>query len=242
MVTKNLEVPKRALAIGAHPDDIEFGAGATLAKWADHGCEVSMLICTDGSKGTWDPNIDKGELIAKRKSEQILAAAELKATGKVAFLGEVDGELEISENLRKRLTLLIRNLRPNVVLTHDPWKMYRLHPDHRKVGYLVLDAIVAARDPLFFPEQEVAPHRPDELLLFEAEFEDHFEQCEGYEKNKLNALLCHQSQLESTMGIGPGSIDADTATFKSNELSKLDRSHVGEEFSLAEGYKRLSEL
>ena len=68
MVTKNLEVPKRALAIGAHPDDIEFGAGATLAKWADHGCEVSMLICTDGSKGTWDPNINKSELIAKRKS------------------------------------------------------------------------------------------------------------------------------------------------------------------------------
>ena len=66
----------------------------------------------------------------------------------------------------------------------------------------------------FFPEQEVAPHRPDELLLFEAEFEDHFEQCEGYEKNKLNALLCHQSQLESTMGIGPGSIDADTATLR----------------------------
>ena len=59
---------------------------------------------------------------------------------------------------------------------------------------------------------------------------------------KNNALLCHQSQLESTMGIGPGSIDADTATFKSNELSKLDRSHVGVEFSLAEGYKRLSEL
>ena len=78
-------------------------------------------------------------------------------------------------------------------------EMYRLHPDHRKVGYLVLDAIVAARDPLF-PEQEVAPHRPDELLLFEAELEDHFEQCEGYENNKLNALLCHQSQLDQQCG------------------------------------------
>ncbi len=242
MITKNLEVPKRALAIGAHPDDIEFGAGATLAKWSDHGCEVSMLICTDGSKGTWNSDIDKGELITKRKSEQISAAVELKATGKVAFLGEVDGELEISENLRKRLTLFIRNLRPNVVLTHDPWKRYRLHPDHRNVGYLVLDAIVAARDPLFFPEQNAAPHRPDELLLFEAELEDHFEQCDGYENSKLNALLCHQSQLESTMGIGSASIDADTAAFKKHELSKLDRSYAGEEFSVAEAYKRISEL
>ena len=242
MVTKNIEVPKRALAIGAHPDDIEFGAGATLAKWSDHGCEVSMLICTDGSKGTWNPNADRSELIAKRKSEQVLAAAELGATGKVAFLGEIDGELEISRNLRKRLTLFIRNLRPDVVLTHDPWKRYRLHPDHRNVGYLVLDAIVAARDPLFFPEQNITPHRPDELLLFEAELEDHFEQCVGYESNKLDALLCHRSQLESTMGIGSSSIDADTATFRNRELSKLDRSYAGEEFSLAEGYKRISEL
>ena len=105
---KILKSLKELWLLALIPDDIEFGAGATLAKWADHGCEVSMLICTDGSKGTWDPNIDKGELITKRKSEQISAAAELKATGKVAFLGEVDGELEISENLRKRLTLFIR--------------------------------------------------------------------------------------------------------------------------------------
>tara|TARA_B100000214_G_scaffold29218_1_gene19000 strand:+ start:581 stop:1309 length:729 start_codon:yes stop_codon:yes gene_type:complete len=242
VVTKNLEVPKRALAIGAHPDDIEFGAGATLAKWSDHGCEVNMLICTDGSKGTWNPSIDKSDLIATRKAEQLLAAQELKATGKVAFLGEIDGELEVNENLRKRMTLFIRNLRPNVVLTHDPWKRYRLHPDHRNVGYLVLDAIVAARDPHFFPEQNVAPHRPDELLLFEAELEDHFEQCKGYENNKLNALLCHRSQLETTMGIGPASVDADTLAFKSHEISKLDHSYAGEEFSLAEGYKRISEL
>ena len=242
MVTKNLEVPKRALAIGAHPDDIEFGAGATLAKWSDHGCEVNMLICTDGSKGTWNPSIDKSDLIATRKAEQLLAAQELKATGKVAFLGEIDGELEVNENLRKRMTLFIRNLRPNVVLTHDPWKRYRLHPDHRNVGYLVLDAIVAARDPHFFPEQNAAPHRPDELLLFEAELEDHFEQCKGYENNKLNALLCHRSQLETTMGIDPTSVDADTLAFKSHEMSKLDHSYAGEEFSLAEGYKRISEL
>ncbi|GIS39137.1 MAG: hypothetical protein Ct9H90mP11_04570 [Acidimicrobiales bacterium] len=108
--------------------------------------------------------------------------------------------------------------------------MYRLHPDHRKVGYLVLMQLSQLAIHFFFPRAGRAPHRPDELLLFEAEFEDHFEQCEGYEKNKLNALLCHQSQLESTMGIGPGSIDADTATFKSNELSKLIAAMWGRNF------------
>ena len=77
MASKNLKTPKRALAIGAHPDDIEFGAGATLAKWADHGCEVSLLVCTDGSKGTWDPSTDTSDLIATRKSEQKLSSSEL---------------------------------------------------------------------------------------------------------------------------------------------------------------------
>ena len=66
-VTTDLATPARALAIGAHPDDIEFGAGATLAKWAADGCEVSLLICTDGSKGSWDPGADIGDLIAARR-------------------------------------------------------------------------------------------------------------------------------------------------------------------------------
>jgi len=242
VVTKNLEIPRRALAIGAHPDDIEFGAGATLAKWSESGCEVSMLICTDGSKGTWNPEVNIRDLIATRKSEQLLAAEELNLSGKIIFLGEVDGELEISANLRKRITLIIRNLQPDIVLTHDPWKRYRLHPDHRNVGYLALDALVAARDPLFFPEQGIAPHRPKELLLFEAEHEDHFEQCEGFEKNRIQALLCHQSQFESTMGIDSAEIDSGAASFREQELSKLDYSYIENDFLLAEGFKRISEL
>ena len=92
--SQNLAVPERALAIGAHPDDIELNAGATLAKWASAGCEVSLLVCTDGSKGTWDPNADLNKLVAVRQDEQRESARRLGATGEVVFLGWVDGELE----------------------------------------------------------------------------------------------------------------------------------------------------
>ena len=90
--SRDLPVPARALAVGAHPDDIEFGAGATLARWASAGCEVSLLICTDGSKGTWDPQADLAALVAVREAEARAAAEALGAKGEVVFLGVTDGE------------------------------------------------------------------------------------------------------------------------------------------------------
>src|SRR4051794_36427092 len=85
-VTTELSTPKRALAIGAHPDDIEFGCAGTLAKWAAAGCQVFHLVCTDGSKGTWDPHADTAELVAARQREQRAAAKAVGATGEVVFL------------------------------------------------------------------------------------------------------------------------------------------------------------
>ena len=127
----NLDVPERALAIGAHPDDIEFGCGATLAKWAAAGCHVTMLVLTDGSKGTWDAGTDPMGLLATRQLEQKNAAAALGASG-VYFLGRVDGELVDGRAEQAEICELIRTVRPDVVLGHDPWKRYRLHPDHRR--------------------------------------------------------------------------------------------------------------
>ena len=195
-------MPARALAVGAHPDDIEFGAGATLARWAAAGCEVSMVVCTDGSKGTWDPSADLADLVATRQSEARDAAAALGATGVVAFLGVIDGELENDRPTRSALARVIRELRPDVLLGHDPWKRYRLHPDHRAAGFLTCDALVAARDPHFFPEHALAPHRPSALLLFEADEPDHAEPAtEATLAAKVAALESHRSQYQSTMFI-----------------------------------------
>jgi LmbE family N-acetylglucosaminyl deacetylase len=219
VATLDLPVPARALAVGAHPDDVEFGAGATLARWAEAGCAVSLVICTDGSKGTWDPSADLPRLVATRRTEARAAAAALGVTGEVVFLDRVDGELENDRATRSQLARWIRELRPDVLLGHDPWKRYRLHPDHRAAGFLTCDALVAARDPHFFPDHGVGHHRPATLLLFEADEPDHAESVgPSHVDAKIAALEAHRSQYESTMSIdtgtgsvtGPGGdVDAD---------------------------------
>lgn len=208
--TSNRPTPTSALAIGAHPDDVEFGCGGLLAKWADDGCVIHHLVCTDGSKGTWDVDADVAALAARRQIEQREAALRLAGgnaatAGEVRFLGAVDGELESSLRERGEVARVIREIRPQVVLGHDPWKRYRLHPDHRHAGLLACEGIVAARDPHFFKEQGLPHHRPDALLLWEADEPDHVEDVSDHVEIKLNALLAHESQFESTMK----AVDAD---------------------------------
>jgi LmbE family N-acetylglucosaminyl deacetylase len=198
----NLPTPGAALAIAAHPDDVEFGAGATLARWAAAGCVVHHLVCTDGSKGTWDPDEDLTELVAQRQREQRAANRALGGTGEVVFLGWPDGELDSGLRQRGQVAYWIRRLRPDVVVGHDPWKRYRLHPDHRHAGFLTVDGVVAARDPHFFPEQSLPHHRPSALLLFEADEPDHVETAdEAAVERKLAALEAHRSQFRSTMHV-----------------------------------------
>ncbi|MDH3260178.1 MAG: PIG-L family deacetylase [Acidimicrobiia bacterium] len=196
-----LEVPARAMTIGAHPDDAEFGAGGTLARWTAAGCEVVMLIVTDGSKGTWDHALDPNELTQIRRQEQQRAADVIGAAEPV-MLDHRDGELEYTMALREELCLWIRRLRPNVVLTHDPWRRYMLHPDHRVTGWAAIDGVVAARDHLFFPDQldgSLVEHRPDALLLWATDQPDHWEDISATFDQKVEALLCHSSQGATTM-------------------------------------------
>jgi LmbE family N-acetylglucosaminyl deacetylase len=211
---QGLTVPAVALAVGAHPDDIEFGCGGTLAKWAATGCHIHHLVCTDGSKGSWDPDEDTARLVMTRQDEQREASRALGGDGDVTFLGWVDGELESGLRQRGEVAHQIRRLRPDVVLGHDPWRRYRLHPDHRHAGFLVTDGIAAARDPHFFPEQEHQPHRPSALLLFEADEPNHVEDVTGFENAKVSALLAHRSQFRTTMGINDEAVDSEVATFR----------------------------
>ncbi|QGG94743.1 PIG-L deacetylase family protein [Actinomarinicola tropica] len=225
--------PRRALAIAAHPDDVEFQCGATLAKWAADGCEVSHLICTDGSKGSWEPEDDLDALVALRQREQRAAAAALGATGEVVFLGWPDGELEAGLVQRAQVAEWIRRLRPDVVLGHDPWKRYRLHPDHRHAGWLAVDGVVAARDPHFFPEHDVAHHRPSALWLFEADEPDHVEDVTGFGERKVAALLEHVSQFRTTMYIDPDDDGTQRDAFGRRVLDGL--AEIGAAAGFAEG-------
>lgn len=196
-MTEPLDVPASALTIGAHPDDAEFGAGGLLARWADAGCHVTMLVMTDGSKGTWDAAMDTDALVATRIAEQ-RAAADVLGAADTVMLDHTDGELEYSMALRREICGWIRSIRPSVVLSHDPWKRYMLHPDHRATGWAAVDGVVAARDHLFFPE--LGPkHRPKTLLLWAADEPDHAEPIGDTLDRKVAALLAHRSQTETTM-------------------------------------------
>ncbi len=237
----DLPIPERALAIAAHPDDIEFECGATLAKWSAAGCEVHHLVCTDGSKGTWDENADTIALVDIRKEEQREAARRLGATGTVWFLDQVDGELTAELEIRREVARVIRTTRPTVVLGHDPWKRWRLHPDHRNAGFLAVEGIVAARDPFFFPELDMERHRPETLLLFETEAPDHVENVTGFTEPKVHALLAHESQFETTMVITDDP-DTESAAFRDRELAQM-RDHAADQpFEFGEAFKRIDEL
>ena len=241
MISFNLLTPSSALAIGAHPDDVEFGCGATLAKWAADGCIVHHLILTDGSKGTWTPDANVVALATTRQGEQREAARRLSGerAGSVTFLEKVDGELSSDLIVRGEVARVIREVKPQVVLGHDPWKRYRLHPDHRHAGLLACEAIVAARDPHFFREQALSPHRPDALLLWEADEPDHVEDVTSWVDHKLHALEAHETQFESTMKAAAAE---QLPAFRIRIRARL--ASLGEPYGLgaAELFKRIADL
>ena len=237
----DLPVPERALAIGAHADDAEFGCGATLAKWAAAGAMVSFLVLTDGSKGSWDADADPRELIAKRRAEQEKAAATL-GISEVLFADFVDGELENGRVERARVCEVIRTMRPDVVLGHDPWKRYRLHPDHRHAGFLAVEGTVAARDPHFFPEQQLAHHRPSAMLLWEADEIDHVEDVSATVDRKVAALLEHRSQFRSTMHIDDPGAEAEVEAFRARVRTRLADHGALAGLAQGEAFKAIRQL
>lgn len=242
----DLEAPRCVVAIGAHPDDIEFHCGATLARWADGGAQVHLIICTDGSKGTWDSDASPSAVAERRAAEATAAALALGATGEVVLLGAVDGELASAcapgarGALHDELVGVLRRLQPDVVVGHDPWRRYRLHPDHRAAGFLTVDACVAARDPHFVPHRGPA-HRPSWLLLFEADDPDHVEFAPPEAlTTKVEALLAHRSQWRSTMAIDDADDGSGAAAFAEGVLAAATEVGAAARGGPAESFRRLA--
>lgn len=192
----------RALVIGAHPDDNEFGAGGTTAKLTRQGWRVTFIICTNGNKGSHDPEMSSYRLSEVREGEQRSAARAL-GVEKVIFLRYNDGELEPTLALRAEIALYIRHFKPHYVFTHDPWKHYMLHPDHRAVGFATIEGLVSARDHLFMPglgQIGIGVWRPQALFLWGAEQPDHVEDISETFEQKIGALREHHSQLDENQG------------------------------------------
>src|SRR5277367_6746927 len=146
----------RVLCITAHPDDVDFGAAGTIARWTDAGIEVIYCLVTDGDAGGLDEDFPRGEMPALRRAEQI-AAAKCVGVHDVRFLGYPDGRVEATLDLRRDMARVIRQVRPDRVVCPSPERSYARigigHPDHRAVGSAALDAVYPdARNPFAFPE------------------------------------------------------------------------------------------
>jgi LmbE family N-acetylglucosaminyl deacetylase len=201
-------VPERVMAIGAHPDDVELGAGGVLAKWAELGAEVTVVVCTDGGAGTDNYSQAASELIAIRRKEQQLAVDDL-GVQHLTMLGYADGALEDTPDFRGVLVKLIRRHRPEVVLSHDPYRRSRfVHRDHRITGQVTLDAIYPyARDHLHYPQQisdGLATHKVDCCLLWDTDEPNAIVDVSGVFETRRQALRRHASQLDGILGDSKG--------------------------------------
>ena len=188
---------RRAMVIAAHPDDPEFGCAGTVLKWSLDGTYVTYALLTSGDKGSHDPDLRPGRLAGVREQEQRAAATEL-GVHKVLFLRYPDGLLENTLDLRRQLTNLLREHKPDIVMTIDPWRHYQLHPDHRVAGQAALDAIFAAREWNIFPEQlvgDMEPWRVKQAYLFWTEHPDYWEDISCCIDRRIAALARHASQV-----------------------------------------------
>ncbi|HXZ83173.1 MAG TPA: PIG-L family deacetylase [Acidimicrobiales bacterium] len=193
------EAPRRAVAIYAHPDDSDVSCGGTLARWADAGCAVDLIVCAAGDKGTRDAAMPAESLVAARAAEIEAAAAVLGLAG-VHRLGRPDGEFENDVGLRGELVALLRELRPEVLVCPDPLAVffgehYYNHRDHRAVGFAALDAAApAAASPLYFPEAG-SPHAVSFALLSGSLEPNVCVEVTATVGRKGDAVCCHMSQL-----------------------------------------------
>jgi LmbE family N-acetylglucosaminyl deacetylase len=205
MPDDKLPTPERVLVVAAHPDDIEFGAAGTIARWTSEGASVRYLVVTRGDKGSDDPEADVRALAELREREQRDAAAEIGVEG-VDFLDEPDGQVENTLALRERITYAVRAFRPEIVMGHDPTVLFVNnewvnHPDHRAVGYATVDAVFpTARDPLNFREHLEAglgAWKVAELYLWSTNEANQLVDIGETVERKIAALARHASQFRS---------------------------------------------
>ena len=193
-------IPERVLVITPHPDDAEVWAGGVIAKWVRAGAAVHYVLCTDGGKGSDDPAARPAELSAARIREQRVAADILGAAG-VVELGRPDGELEDTADFRKDLVRQIRLVKPDVVLTTEPYRRnMQWHRDHRIAGQVALDAVFPyARDHLHFGDlftnEGIEPHKTGVIMFWGSENPNVFVDIGADFETKVAAALAHRTQI-----------------------------------------------
>ena len=236
--------PERALVVIPHPDDAEVWAGGTIARWVRGGSDVHYVLCTDGSRGTDDPEIDPTELASIRSREQ-LAAADVLGVKNVVMLGRADGELEDTSDFRRDLVRQIRLVKPDVVLTTEPYRRnMQWHRDHRIAGQVTLDAVFPyARDHLHFGElfanEGIEPHKTAAIMFWGSENPNTFVDISADFDAKMDAVMSHRTQTRQRSREDlEGFVRA-----RAKEAAQVGNGYPDEDFSgltLAEAFRRVT--
>jgi LmbE family N-acetylglucosaminyl deacetylase len=197
-------IPESAIVIVAHPDDPEFSCGGTMARWAKAGTRICYVLCTSGDVGIAEPGMTREKATQIREEEQ-RQAAKITGVTETVFLGEPDGMLQPTLELRKKIVREIRRFRPEVVVTGDPTRVwsgnsYINHPDHRAASTAALDATFpAAGQPNLFEElaeEGVQAHKPRKVYVTSWEQADLYVNIEETIDIKVAALRAHKSQMK----------------------------------------------
>ncbi len=222
----------QVMVVVPHADDAEIGAGGTVARWTREGKNVIYVVCTNGDKGTSDPNMKPEELAKIREQEQ-LAAAKLLGVKEVIFLRYPDQTLEDTPEFRKELVRLIRTYKPETVVTVDPYRRYIFHRDHRITGRVTLDAIFpSARDVHSYPDlltQGLKPNTVKEVLLWGSEESNHHSNITDTFDIKIDALRCHKSQVGDDL----------SPDWEARMRQRHKTLAEGEDYELAEAFHRV---
>ena len=225
--------PDRAMVVTPHPDDAEIGCGGTIARWIKEGTEVYYVLCTNGDKGTSDPDMTSERLAVIREEEQA-EAARLLGVKQVLYFRYPDGELEDTSEFRGLLVKAIRTHRPEMVFCPDPFRRsFYLHRDHRMCGQVTLDAVFPyARDRLHYPghaKEGLEPYKVRDVMFWGTEEPDAFVDITDTIQAKIDSLKKHASQVGDN---DPKEID---------DFIRDNARRVGEraEFHYAEAFRRI---
>ncbi len=202
------DAPDRAMVIFAHPDDAELGSGGVVAKWVAAGCEVTYVLCTNGSAGTADRSLPPEQLVEQRAAEQ-RAAADFMGVKNLVMLPNPDGGLEDNREFRAEIVRAIRAYRPHTVFVHDPHRIRGFqHRDHRMAGIVATDAVYPfARDHLHFPDQitgdGLEPHKVRELWYWGPDEPNVIVDVTTSIDKQIAAVIRHESQVAG-LYVAPG--------------------------------------
>jgi len=194
---------ERILVVTAHPDDVDFGAAGSVARWVREGASVTYCIVTDGDAGASPPGVPRDEVPRLRRAEQT-AAAKVLGVSDLVWLGYSDGQVTASLELRRDISRVIRQVRPSRVVCQSSERnldrLFASHPDHLAAGEATICAVYPdARNPFAFPELMEAglePHVVEEVLIMAAGDLDHFVDITETFPHKVAALAAHVSQTE----------------------------------------------